>query len=403
MTLVMMCCAGPVSADEITLGLSYLSSSQDPQTRTWGDPNGSMFRDTTVVIETFQLFAQGGSEYNLGVAAAAGLNARNNDDRARLIGTLSPAGQATATLRDTLLAAQNPEIFNPAQRDYPGFGWGIAPGFGNSTLDTALALRALQAEGLPGVLSVVNEDFAAAGTTPTRPFNMPPGATHLLLRVRNVTGGTLLYKLQQPNSAVWSVQIAEGGTPAIIAFPAMSGGWNFWAENLSGTPVTHTADVAFTDADGFNHYRITSALIYLGLAQNPDGGWGLAPGEDSHVMVTSEVVRALAGAGSAFAPGEILAAAASWLSGLQNPDGGFSTDPDSSNINETSMAVVGIALANPGANLETAADYLRGLQQPNGSWDNDAYLTAIALQALKGTGQDLEPFIFGDGFEPDPD
>ena len=95
----------------------------------------------------------------------------------------------------------------------------------------------------------------------------------------------------------------------------------------------------------------------------------------------------------------MLTAAASWLSSLQNPDGGFSTDPDSSNINETSMAVVGIALANPGANLETAAVYLRGLQQPNGSWDNDEYLTAIALQALKGTGQDLEPLIFGDGFE----
>lgn len=387
-------------AGAIELGLTFLNSSQNEEAGTWGDAAGSLHRDSTVVLETYQLFGMRGSAYSRGIAGAAELNARNNDDRARLVPVLKYAGRDVSALIAALLTSQSAEIFDPAQRDFPGYGWGIAAGFGNSTLDTALALRALQADGLRGVISVVNENLTAFGASPSRPFTVPAGATDFLLKVRDVSGGTVRFLVQQPGGGVLFVDISPQQAPANIAIPVSAGDWAIWVENQSGTAASYTADLAFTDASGFNRFRISSALLYLGLAQNPDGGWGLAPGEDSHLMVTSEVVRALAGAGNAFAPDQTLLAAAGWLLGLQNADGGFSTEPNSSNINETSLAVVAVALANPGANLESAAEYLRGLQQANGSWTDDPYLTAIALQALRGTGQDITPLIFGDGFEP---
>ncbi len=39
------------------------------------------------------------------------------------------------------------------------------------------------------------------------------------------------------------------------------------------------------------------------------------------------------------------------------------------------------------------------LQQTDGSWGSDAYLTAIAMQALRYTGLSLKPLIFKDSFE----
>ena len=47
----------------ILSGLNYLSANQDPDTGNWGDPNGSLFRDTTVVLETFGLYQKAFSSF----------------------------------------------------------------------------------------------------------------------------------------------------------------------------------------------------------------------------------------------------------------------------------------------------------------------------------------------------
>lgn len=380
-------------------GLNFISASQNPTTGMWGAPDGTLLRDSTVVLETLALAGQVGSTFTQGVAGTADRSAMNNDDRARQAAILRRAGKDVSLLLDELLASQNPEIFDPAQRDFPGRGWGLAASFGNSTIDTALALRALQAAGFPGVLSIVRENLIADGTGPSRPFTVPSGATDLMLKVQQVGGGTVRFLLKQPNMASLFIDIPPGGAPVRVALPLSVGSWSFWTENLSGTPATYTAEIAFIGPDGFDHFRITDTLTYLGLAQNNDGGWGLAPGEDSHLMVTTEVVRALAGSGGAFGPGQTLTAAANWLRSFQNPDGGFSSEAGLSNPNETGLAAVAIGLADPGASLESAATFLEGIQLPGGSWGNDAYLTAIAMQALQVAGKGLEPLIFKDSFE----
>jgi len=381
-------------------GLNFITASQDPTTGMWGDPDGTLLRDSTVVLETLALAGQVGSTFKQGVAGTADRSAMNNDDRARQAAILRRAGKDVSLLLDELLASQNPEIFNSVQRDFPGRGWGLAASFGNSTIDTALALRALQAAGFLGVLSIVRENLIANGTGVSRPFTVPAGATNLMLKVQQVSGGEVRFFLRQPNMATLFIDISPGGAPVRVGpLPLSVGSWSFWVENLSGTPANYTAEIAFTGPDGFDHFRITDSLTYLGLAQNPDGGWGLAPGEDSHLMVTTEVVRALAGSGAAFGPGQTLTAAANWLRNFQNPDGGFSSEAGLSNPNETGLAAVAIGLAEPGTSLESAATFLEGIQLPDGSWGNDAYLTAIAMQALLAAGKGLEPLIFKNGFE----
>jgi hypothetical protein len=380
-------------------GLNFISASQDPATGMWGAPDGTLLRDSTVVLETLALTGLGGSAFTQGVAGTADFNARNNDDRARQAVILRRAGKDISLLLDELITSQNPEITDPAQRDFPGRGWGIAASFGNSTLDTALALRALQAAGFQGVLSIVGENLTANGTGPSRPFTVPAGAANLMLKVQQVSGGEVRFLLRQPNMSSLFIDIPAGSLPARVALPANVGDWSFWTENLSGTPATYTAEIAFVGPDGFDHFRITDSLTYLGLAQNPDGGWGLAPGQDSHLMVTAEVVRALAGGGGAFGPGQTLTAAANWLSNLQNPDGGFSSEAGLSNTNETGLAAVAIGHADPGASLVSAATFLEGIQLSDGSWGNDAYLTAIAMQVLQAAGRGFEPLIFKDSFE----
>lgn len=327
------------AASPIDNGLSCLAAKQNA-TGSWGDPNGMAFRDTAVVLDTLKLLGQTGVDYLQGIANLQNSIAPNHDYLARQIVTLAGAGNDVTDLVAKLLAGQNGEGFQPAEPNYPEGGWGVAPGFATESLTTALALNALKASGLPTVLAVVRA-VVQTGTQNAHQFTMPAGGSDLVIFVREVTGTVRLF-IDTPSSGTFFVDLTNISSPVPIpGVPAQAGTYTLRVESQVGSPNTYSLEARFL-AGGFDVSRITRSLSYLGFAQNIDGSWGVSRGEDGHLMITAEVLRALEGFGNSFAPRSIIDRAIDWLEARQNPDGGFGSDPGVSTVYETALALLAL-------------------------------------------------------------
>lgn len=384
-----------VQAQSIASGLSYLRASQNGD-GTWGDSVGTLYRDTTVVLDALARLGWTGTDYTQGVFALASLPSKNNDDLARQVAALAGAGQDVAAQLSELALAQNPDITTLSDLRFPGRGWGIAPGFGSSTLDTALALRAMLVVGMNGGVSIVHDTVPAGGAALPKAFDVSAGATDLFLRVRELSGDIRFF-FRRPDNGRFSIDVSPSQVPTRFLLPFTAGTWTVTPQSISAASESYTAEIGFTSADGVDVFSMVGALTYLGTAQNPDGGWGVTPGEDSHLMVTAEVLRTLALSGKAFAPPEALSAAIAWLAGHRNSDGGYSTDAGASNANETALAAVAIGLADPAGSIAAPAAYLEATQLTNGSWGDDPYRTAVAVEALLLATQSPAPQVTSDG------
>ncbi len=365
-------------------GLDYLIATQS-SSGAWGDPARTLSRDTAMALDALALYGQNNDAYYRGLSRLIGTRSLNYDETARKAVTLGSTGYDVSSLLTELLAGQGAEVNSPASPIFPGRGWGLHQAFGSNPLDTALVIRALKTGGMLRGLTVVNELVPAASTAQSHVFNVPAGAGSIWLKIRSVSGATLRFRLTPPGSTIYSyADVAPQTTTLNIGpFPSGEGDWTFAVQNLGGTAAAHTTEIGFTTSDGFDVFRCTSALMHLGLTQNADGGWGIARGEDSHLMITAEVLRSLALCGNTFIGPQPLGAGVTWLRNHQNPDGGFSSLPGASNPNESSLAAMAIRLADPAASLRTVASYLRGTQLPDGSWANDPYQTATVVQALR--------------------
>jgi len=380
-------------AQAIQNGVQYLESVQNAD-GTWGGADTRQ-RDTAVVVDTLGLLGVSSQAFADGLGAVAGQAPRNFDELARQVTLVAPNGNVTAQTAE-LFAGQNVDIIDPASPDYPGRGWGIAAGFGDSAIDTALVLRGLTTAGLGTGLAVIGDTIPAGQVSPDYQVDVPPGASNIFLRAFATTGNVRFGLTQPGGGGTFTADVTPAGTPINIGpFPFAAGTWTMAVENLSGAPVTYTAEVNYVAAGGVSSTRMSRPLVYLGLTQNADGGWGLSGEGDSQIMVTAEVIRNLAGQQNAVVPG--LPGAATWLAGKQNADGGFSSEPDTSNVAETALALRGVGLADPAAPLAAGVAYLQGQQLPNGSWGDDSYLTAIALQALLLDEARSAPVITSDG------
>jgi Prenyltransferase and squalene oxidase repeat len=142
---------------------------------------------------------------------------------------------------------------------------------------------------------------------------------------------------------------------------------------------------------------IPEAAGWLERQQNSDGGFGFgAHGSPSDVDDTAAAVQALVDAGARNS--HVLAAAAGFLTGAQNLDGGFPQQPGGeSNAQSTAFAVQGLIAAgrNPGSvrrrGSRSPLGYLESLRAPGGSirysrtgTQTPVWVTAQALIALSG-------------------
>jgi len=163
-----------------------------------------------------------------------------------------------------------------------------------------------------------------------------------------------------------------------------SGPWWVTIENPSGTPLTYVVSLGYTTAEGVDLSKITEGLVYLGLSQNVDGGWGLDAGNQSHLLASAETLRALAAYRDVFVPETALRSAVAWLTNTcRNADGGFSSVHGTSNVPETALAAMAIHAADTNVPLALTTAYLRNAQLHDGSWDHDPFATAMAARALQ--------------------
>lgn len=127
--------------------------------------------------------------------------------------------------------------------------------------------------------------------------------------------------------------------------------------------------------------RIVQLVDYLQAGQNADGGWGFAPGLGSTVVVTGEVLNALASLEQLSVEAAVLDRAALFLTARQTPDGGFggelATAVATRALVRLGKPIAGLPHGNPVA-------YLLGRQAANGSWGNGHfYTTAQVVRALR--------------------
>ena len=363
-------------------GRNFLYNSQNQTNGVWGSVAVTAVRDSVAAFETLTQLHDTSPNYAIAVFGLSAMPTRNNDELARQTWALAIAGQDVSTAVSQLLSVQNPMTSSPVSLGFPGSGWGLASGFSDSPIDTALVLRALKAGGTPMGLSIVQESIGAGQSSAAHSFVVPSGSSNLTLFVRGTTGN-MRFWLTRPNSSRSYVDITPGGTPVNVTFSSADAGtWGLSVTNTSSGTAIYSAEVFFTTQSGLDVSRLTAAWTFLGLTQNTDGGWGLAPGGDSHLMITYEVMKTLAGYGDLFA--SALTKAATWLaSNKKNADGGFSSEPNMSNVQETALAISAVRLSNSAVSLDDSVAYVANAQLPNGSWQNDPYLTALSMQAIE--------------------
>lgn len=360
-------------------GFAYLEFTQGGD-GLWG--SGTQAQDTFDVIEALADIGETNSlAYGSGLAAMETFSARNNDELSRQIIDVSLADGTVSNLTAELSGSQNAEVTSSSITNYPGRGWGLASGFDTSTIDTALALRALAASSDPAGLGVVNETLPASTGNALHNFSVPAGATGLALKVRALKG-TVLFQINYPGGGDSYISLSSSQTPITVNFPTASGNLSLLTSNQTATAASYTVEVGYAASNNSDSFSITTPLTYLGLAQNSDGGWGIVPGQASQLMITVEIIRALGSWSGALIDSNAFSNATTWLLAHQNSDGGFSSTPGASDNYETSLAVIGLKTAAPGIYLSNAAAYLQNAELSDGSWGSDPVQTALALEAL---------------------
>ncbi len=239
----------PILNASYNAGVDWLKENQELD-GSWLDSNASRVRDTAAVLLAIEDIATASSNHQLGAAWLGGINPVSSDFLARKVSSLAGGNSL-----NELLARQNDDG-----------GWGSAPGYASSTIDTALALQALAAAGYEDGVEVTD-------------------AIDYLLAAQTVDGG--------------------------------------WA--LQGTGISMVQPTAFTLA-AFNEFRsnytletaIDNGVDWLLPRQNGDGGFGNSP---STVYDTAKALIALQKSG---ADHNVITAALDYLLDHQADGGSWS-------------------------------------------------------------------------------
>jgi hypothetical protein len=369
----------PLEARAAQTGIEFLCSAQDAS-GAWSPGLGTEARDTTAILDALEALNRAGTCPSLAISFLESTTASNVDGLARQVKSLSEQGSDVSSLIVDLAAAQEGVIADPARPNFPGGGWGIGAGFTSDVLDTALAVRALVAAGMPLGTTVVGESVLPGFTSPSHDFDFPVGASGLLLHAR-ATSGAIRVLIDTPTLGTFFLDLGPGNVPVdIVGLPEEPGTYGLSVQNLDASTITHSLDVSFTTAGGFDVGGPTRALRYLAAAQNADGGFGLSVGEDSQLVTTAQALWTLTQVGSAFAPDAVATQGAAHLGGLQNGDGGFGSVGVSSAW-ETALVALALEAHDPAApELPAARNHLAMARLANNTWNDDAYETAMALR-----------------------
>ncbi|MCP4692364.1 MAG: terpene cyclase/mutase family protein [Desulfobacterales bacterium] len=356
-------------------GAAWLMANQNAS-GSWGDPESTEFRDTTVVANVLKMLEKTDAGYGAALGFIAGAEVGNYDYLARVITALAREGMDVGPLVSDLIAGQNPAEAYTGAPNFPGGAWGAREDEASDILDAALALRALNAAGMAGGLRL-SDVTQAASEKKEFVFELPEGATDL--RITFTSAPEYLY-----------VRVKQGSSPLpgdgyyFIA----SAPFDFY--DLDETPgkhymrvecnedATYSFVVGYT-LNGFDTMSLGLPVNYILSSQNPDGGWGVNVGGESDLFITARVLVTLRGYAAYFDLTEPIAGATAWLKGRRNPDHGFGEDGGS--VYETAMASSAIGPAFSTAEARETLDRLLAWQEADGGWNGRAFDTAMALWA----------------------
>jgi prenyltransferase beta subunit len=213
----------------------------------------------------------------------------------------------------------------------------------------------------------------------------------------------VVYALAAAGEDVAAVTAADGASPL-----------DFLAANLDqATTVGSQAKVALAfTAAGQDASDIDGTNLIAAIAEtlDADGKFG---GPDATLVDHAYAMLALASADQ-----EVPSQSVGWLLAQQAPNGGFAwnastaeADVDSNSTSLAVQALVAAGVAPDDPAIASALEYLRGLQNEDGGFpyqkpspfgtDTDANSTAVVMQALAATGQDLADWVTEDGNGPD--
>jgi len=261
---------------EITNGLNYLSSTQNPD-GSWGGTTTSIntdFYSTAVCVETLKILNKTTTQtYINGIQWLSDYPADNTGYIAWKILALNGGGIGLSADADILLQKQNEDG-----------GWGGYDEYTSTNFQTALVLQSLRA---------VNYSD----------LNVVSYALGYLIENQNPDGGFGFY----PSTG-------SGQAPG----------------DESNVYMTATVLKSLISYDStFNiQYSIDNAVAYLLTKQNPDGGFGPSTGSGSTVYETALALDALIASNSVGADkAQDIQNAINYLTSTQLPDGSWNEDP----------------------------------------------------------------------------
>jgi hypothetical protein len=167
---------------------------------------------------------------------------------------------------------------------------------------------------------------------------------------------------------------------AIKSGQRSDGGWGLALDGAFGSEVVDTVAAlrALRAANALDAGTVSAAAVFLLGIRNPDGGWGPAGGHPSRVFHTALVLLVLKDLEALFDFTAPLAAGAQFVEAQQKSDGSFGE------TFETAVATEALLRLAPSPTArEAALSHLVATQHANGSWADDAFTTALAVRLFK--------------------
>jgi hypothetical protein len=381
--------AAAVTTPQMENGLDWLEAQVTPDGSWDGNGRAGTFRATATALETLLKFRP---------ETPLASDARRELARMELTTVESIAGQGRVALAepgglefpsgffvDLIEQARVPARQNAGNTgNAPEGGWGVAPGYGSSTLDTVTALGLLNAAARPG-LQVIRQEIAAGESQWFRVI-LPPEASHARVRVTTVGGVDVRFSNSGiPENSQAFFRVTTG--PNIIGSQqsGLRGGQN-WIRVTGLAAGTYTVDIRY-QIEGEFADAWAEGLAYLESSQNESGGWGLAREMPDSVFVTARVLAALDDFREHFASSIITRNGALHLAALANPDGGFGEPVSSVAVTADAYQALSAFLPQHPARAAALA-YLLAKQSPAGDWNGEAYATSRAISALQHSLRD---------------